>query len=352
MSQLITVGIPVFNAMPYLPEALDSILGQSYRNFTVIAVDDGSTDSSLEYLRSIGDQRVRVYSQPNRGITATLNRILELTETPWLVRHDADDVAYSHRLKKVGEFIELYPSAGMFYSLADYHPRGKTVGTFRTTKGSPAELREITRGGHVLSICHPSVTLSVEKTRSLGGYRFDLNAEDVDLWWRMALKHDIQFIPEVTVGVRLASRNLSDQAVRTLYIQYLLVSELHDLRPLPYADAVPVLRDLLDLRRLQAKECIRRVNLRLSERRYFQASVALARAFYWSPSAFLNRVFYEFKTRPSFENGQDPEVFWQRREELWPLQARYKTSSSHELRLVLGNEERTVEANSFGPNLD
>jgi glycosyltransferase involved in cell wall biosynthesis len=338
--------------MPYLPEALDSILGQSYSNFTVIAIDDGSTDSSLEYLRSIRDQRLRIYSQPNRGITTTLNRILDLTETPWLVRHDADDVAYSDRLKRTIEFIGLYPSAGMFYSLADYHPRGKTVGTFRTTKGNPAELREITKGGHVLSICHPSVTLSVEKTRSLGGYRFDLNAEDVDLWWRMALKHDIQFIPEVTVGVRLASRNLVDQAVRTLYIQYLLVSELHNLRPLPYTEAVPVLRSLLDLRQLQAKECFRSVNMRLSELKYFRASVSLARALYWSPSAFLNRVFYEFKTRPSFENGRDPEVFWQRCEELWPLQARYNTSSSDELRLALGNEDCAVEPNLFGPNPD
>ena len=64
----ITVGIPVFNAMPYLPEALESILRQSFTDFTILAINDGSTDGSLEYLQSIRDPRLRILSQAKSGI--------------------------------------------------------------------------------------------------------------------------------------------------------------------------------------------------------------------------------------------------------------------------------------------
>ena len=79
----LTVGMPVYNAMPYLPEAVESILGQTLRDFRFLIVNDGSTDSSKEYLDSIDDPRVTVIHQENRGLGATLNRTLELCETEY-----------------------------------------------------------------------------------------------------------------------------------------------------------------------------------------------------------------------------------------------------------------------------
>src|SRR6202011_2289694 len=128
----ITVGIPVFNAMPYLPEALESILRQGYTDFTILAINDGSTDGSLEYLQSIPDPRLRILNQQNQGLTSTLNRMLFEVKTPWLVRFDSDDVAYPHRLAFTIESIERYPRSGMMYSMAEYYPK-KSVGQFRAT---------------------------------------------------------------------------------------------------------------------------------------------------------------------------------------------------------------------------
>src|SRR5437868_13596098 len=93
-----TVGIPVFNGMPYLPEAVQSVLRQSYPHFTLLVINDGSTDGSLEYLNGVRDSRLRVISQSNQGLTPTLNRLLREADTPWLVRLDADDVALPNRL--------------------------------------------------------------------------------------------------------------------------------------------------------------------------------------------------------------------------------------------------------------
>src|SRR4051812_48654504 len=98
MEPLFTFGIPVFNGMPYLPETLESVWRQTNPHFKVLVIDDGSTDDSLQYLRSIKDSRLNVISQPNRGLPATLNRLLGEARTPWLVRLDADDTACPERL--------------------------------------------------------------------------------------------------------------------------------------------------------------------------------------------------------------------------------------------------------------
>ena len=66
---------------------------------------------------SVRDPRLRILDQENRGITATLNRMLAEVGTPWLARHDADDVAYPHRLARAADYITRYPESGMFYSL-------------------------------------------------------------------------------------------------------------------------------------------------------------------------------------------------------------------------------------------
>ncbi len=78
MPQL-TVGIPVFNAMPYLPESLQSILRQDYRDFEILVINDGSTDDSGEYLRSIRDPRLRIVDQDKLGVIAARNRMLKLS---------------------------------------------------------------------------------------------------------------------------------------------------------------------------------------------------------------------------------------------------------------------------------
>src|SRR6266702_4430193 len=82
MKPLFTVGIPVHNGMAYLPESLQSILQQTYPHFEVVVINDGSTDDSLQYLKSIRDPRLRVISQPNQGISVALNRALEEARTP------------------------------------------------------------------------------------------------------------------------------------------------------------------------------------------------------------------------------------------------------------------------------
>ncbi len=321
--ELLTVGLPVHNAMPYLPEALESVLACPEQDIEVLAIVDGSSDGSLEYLRSIRDVRLRVVEQQHLGLTFTLNRMLRECRTPWLMRQDADDISTPDRIPKVMQAIRERPSAGMFYSNAAYHPRKKSVGLYRCTRGTPDQIRSVARAGYLPAICHPSVTLQVEKTLAIGGYRPGIQCEDADLWWRMALAYDIEFIPEVLLLYRqnaesLTSRNLRQQALHGLYVQYLLLSQLQSRVPEKLSDVEGELLQLLAETPLIAKERLRAFNMHLGRGERLRALRALLSSFAASPGYVLRRMRDEFLPPAEISNGVEPRLFQQRKDSLWP----------------------------------
>ena len=322
----ITVAIPVFNSMPYLPESLESILRQSYSDFEILVINDGSTDDSTQYLRSIRDPRLRILDQEHRGLTATLNQMLAEVNTPWLARHDADDVAYPQRLARAFDYISRYPESGIFYSLADYYPAA-SVGRFRATRGNPGEIRDIVQSGYLVTICHPTVVLNVDRTRTVGGYRFNLHVEDIDLWWRIALNYDIRLIPEVLTGFRqhpksICSINLEEQALNTLYIQYLLISHLWKRKPLAYEEARNPLLELFDQRKVKFRSHLRAFNIELGRGDKMRAFSEAARAFFTSPNHFMRRLWDECSPRRAITLGESPALFRKHESALWPNDAR------------------------------
>ena len=325
--KLLTVGIPVHHAMPYLRESLESILRQSYEDFSILVIVDGPhTDGTLEYLHTIRDARLRLVEQQHCGLTFTLNRMLRECRTPWLVRQDADDLATPERLARMVEAIHRHSDAGMFYSSAAYYPPGKSVGLYRCTRGTPEEIRAVTRSGYVPAICHPSAVLNVQKTLSLGGYRPGIQCEDADLWWRMALAFDIHFVPEVLLLFRqtpgsLTSRNLHQQALHGLYVQYLLLSQLQSRMPEKLADIENVLLQMIDDSALSAKRHLRSFNIHMAEQRTVRAIQALAASLIASPRYFAGRVRDELFPARLVANGVAPRQFQRRRAKLWPSNA-------------------------------
>jgi glycosyltransferase involved in cell wall biosynthesis len=319
------------NGMPWLPEAMESLQGQTTTAFEILVIVDGGTDKSLDYLRSLAGSRpinaehqhgrLRVLEQPNAGVTTTLNRLLSECRTPWLVRQDADDISYPARMERLLKTIRKHPDAGLIYSLANYHPRGRCAGKFRCSRGTPAELRAIVESGYLLSICHSTVALNVEKTRAVGGYRMNLHAEDADLWWRMARRYEILFIPEALVGFRLdeksvSSRNFEKQQLAGIYVQYLLLSELWGRRPRPWSEVAGVLAELGRPSGTAAKNWLRRANMHLAEGRRLRGVAALARAAWESPRYVMHRVWDEMGLA-TIANGVAPGLFLERKELLW-----------------------------------
>lgn len=324
MSNMITIGLPVYNAMPYLTECVESLRSQGNQNFSILAIDDGSRDESLAYLQSLDWPVLKVVSQKNHGVTATLNRMLHEVKTPWLLRQDADDVSYPNRIEVVLRNIEADPEAGMIHSAAQYYPKSESVGRFRVTTSNSVRSSELVRNGYLISACHPSVALNVKVVAALGGYRDIKHAEDADLWWRVALHSRIHYIDEVLVGVRqntasVSSRNLREQAITALYVQYRLLSELTNRTPRAFSEIAAPLQLLFRERDFRARVKLRDFNMLLSKS-YASAALSLLQAFACSPSFVIQRICDELFP-DDVVSGLDPREFYYRAEELWGPQA-------------------------------
>src|SRR5437879_7530784 len=110
----LSVILPVYNAERYLPEALDGILAQTFRDFEVIAVDDCSTDRSLALLRSVRDPRVRVATNlTNLGAYATCNVAIRMARGELVANHDADDTSRPERLARQVAWLDRHPEIAL-----------------------------------------------------------------------------------------------------------------------------------------------------------------------------------------------------------------------------------------------
>lgn len=104
---IISVILPCYNAEKFLPLAVDSILNQTYKNFELIIIDDGSTDNSNSFLHKIQDPRVRVLlNDKNQGLIFTLNRGISEARAEFISRMDADDIATPNRLRIQLDYLQ------------------------------------------------------------------------------------------------------------------------------------------------------------------------------------------------------------------------------------------------------
>jgi glycosyltransferase involved in cell wall biosynthesis len=310
--------------MPYLRDCMESLLAQSYSNFEILLVVDSSSDGSLEYIESLADPRVRVVQGRKAGLISALNLLLSETRTTWLVRQDADDIAYSKRLETIARYTQEFPEAGIIFSRAEYYPPDRSFGLFRDSRGTPEELRAVVKSGYLLAFCHPTAVLNVAKTLRIGGYDRTLNhAEDADLWWRAALEFDLQIIPEVLLGYRmhansLMTQGLHEDAISGLYVQYRLISRLTGRNPLPLEHVKDALDSLIDSRGLQAKAHLRAFNMKMGQRDWLGGALAFLTAIATSPRFVARRFFDEFQSNSVLRNGIDPTRFQHAKLTLWP----------------------------------
>ena len=110
----ISVVMPAYNAENYIREAIDSILAQTFRDFEFLIIDDGSTDHTVEIIRSYSDSRIRLYqNERNMGVAATLNRGLDLARGEYIARMDADDISLPERFAKQAAYMDAHPDVAV-----------------------------------------------------------------------------------------------------------------------------------------------------------------------------------------------------------------------------------------------
>jgi len=199
----------VYNGRAYLAQAMDSILGQSLADLELIVIDDGSTDGSLEIIRSFEDQRIRLLvNQGNLGLTPSLNLGLAAARAGYVARQDADDISLPLRLARQAEYLDRHPGVAAVAGSAEYLDQDR--GTVRADGRylSPGAVRWSLLFGNELP--HGAMMFRRRVVEEAGGYDETFTfSQDYDLWSRLSRKGEIVRLAEVLIRYRLHDRALS-----------------------------------------------------------------------------------------------------------------------------------------------
>ena len=213
----VSVVMPVYNGMPFLLAAVESILAQTYRDFEFLIVDDGSTDSSRAYLAGLADPRVRVILHgTNLGPVAARNRGVAEARGEWVAMMDQDDLAFPTRLEKQLAAARANRRVVVWGAFA-YHVdvKGRVIGFSETGPTTEEQFHRQRAAGLIPQVLHPTALLRRAVVLRVGGYdaRFD-TCEELELFDRMAEQGPVLALATPLLGYRIHGRSLS--AVRFL----------------------------------------------------------------------------------------------------------------------------------------
>lgn len=204
----VTVLMPVYNGENYLRPAIESILSQTYRDFELLIIDDGSSDGSASIIRSYTDKRIRLLKNPTRlKLSGALNRGIGEARGNLIARMDADDIARPERLARQVEFLHKNPEIGVCGAWV------KRFGSVRATVDkNPTDSEEIR--AYALFECpfsHPTVMFrknffAEHNLRYNGDY---YPAEDYEIWSRAVQLFPCANLPEVLLDYRVHSAGMT-----------------------------------------------------------------------------------------------------------------------------------------------
>lgn len=216
----VTVVMPVYNGMPYLPLAVSAVLEQSFQDFFLIAVDDGSTDDSLKYLSSIVDPRLTIMRKAQRsGQGAARNAALEVCKTEYVAFADADDICLPSRLEQQVAFLDRHPKVGMLGTGVRYiGSRGRPVLSPPLSLNHPEIRRDLQHGRH--AIVNGSLMFRACVFKRTGVFRISGPGEDWDLFLRMTEETEVANLPQILLHVRLHGGSTNATQARALHLRY------------------------------------------------------------------------------------------------------------------------------------
>ena len=217
----VSVVMPVFDPpLEMLAAAIESILLQTFRDFEFLLLDDGSLDQQTRFyldLAATRDPRVRVFHEPHRGLTPTLNRGFELARGEFIARQDADDWSEPERFSRQVDYLRAHSEVALAGTDTELHRAdGKPLWRLRL----PHTSRELARAfPHSNPFVHGSTMYRRELALAIGGYREQFPcSQDYDFFWRMAERAGAVNLDEVLYHYRysrgaVSAQRAADQAL-------------------------------------------------------------------------------------------------------------------------------------------
>jgi len=185
----ISVLMPVYQAERYLEEAVESILAQSFDDFELLALEDGSTDDSPRILAALAarDDRIRLHVAPHAGLVCRLNEGLARARGTYIARMDADDISYPVRFERQIAYLETHPECVAVGTAVDeIDPDGRIIRSM-DIRPTHEEIDDRLLHGDGAALVHASAMYRSDALRSIGGYQSGSDGgEDVDLHLRLS----------------------------------------------------------------------------------------------------------------------------------------------------------------------
>lgn len=182
MSKLVSIGMTVYNSSEYIEDAIRSILKQTYSNWELIIINDGSTDDTFIKINKIKDNRIKIFSDSqNKGIATRLNECIEASSGDYFARMDADDIMVPYRLEKQVNYLEKHKDVNVVGSLAVIIDEKSEV-IAKVIKNAPQSIQQVVKsGGYFI---HPTVMGHLDWFKK-HKYDIEINRiEDFELWVR------------------------------------------------------------------------------------------------------------------------------------------------------------------------
>ena len=220
----VDIIIPAFNAARFLPFALESVVSQTFDDWRILLVDDGSTDNTAEAVAPFLDRlgsKIRYIKQENRGLPAARNTAIRASTAEFLALLDADDVWLPCRLSESLKILVERPQVGLVYGLItgidqENRPGITWLGNLSDADGHIAPQIYMRK----VELPCPTITFRRKCVDEVGFFDETMRAtEDRDLWLRIALRYEVGFVPKVLAYYRLSPNSMSTDPQRMLQAQ-------------------------------------------------------------------------------------------------------------------------------------
>lgn len=204
MIPFFSIIIPLYNKERFIQKTLQHVLDQTFTDFEIIIVDDGSTDNSLIIANEFKDKRITIYPQTNKGASDARNFGIKKSTGKYIALLDADDYWKKNHLLELKKLIEMFPKAGLFCNNYEINYNGKFIkpATFNFKYDKQCLIIEDFFTANIINFIASSSSVAFLKADfiNLGSYNTTLRTgQDIDLWIRFALYYKIAFNPIITM---------------------------------------------------------------------------------------------------------------------------------------------------------
>lgn len=210
---MITVIMPAYNTEKFIGEAIQSIIDQTFTDFELIVVDDGSTDGTLAIIQTYveKDNRVRLIQNAHGGACKARNDAIKEARYDWIASMDADDVAAPNRLERLWQAAQADPEVVVWGSyMHQINVDSKVIGVIQVGPTSKEKFHNLDRTRNPIMVVNPTALFKKEVALQVGLYDERLPAgQDIELWDRMAAHGPVVVIPEYLLKYRLHGSSIS-----------------------------------------------------------------------------------------------------------------------------------------------